>query len=69
MARLTDGTLLVKMIWTNNKTRLSAGSVFVMQSGLFAEHRWPAFEGFVISRFPVRVFGLDADEGTTSNPR
>ncbi len=36
------------------KTRLSAGSVFVMQSGLFAAQRWPALQRFVAVSFPVR---------------
>ena len=36
--------------------------MFVMQTGLFAEQRSPAFERFVVVSFPVRVIGLNANE-------
>jgi len=29
---------------------------------LFAEHRWPALKGFVISGFPTGIIGPDAEE-------
>ena len=33
-----------------------------MQSGLFAEYRWPAFEGFVVPSFPTGIIRPDANE-------
>jgi len=46
------------------KPAFSSGLWLVtMQSGLFAEHRWPAFERFVISSFPTGIIRPDADEG------
>jgi hypothetical protein len=37
----------------HDKTRLSAGSVLMLEKLLFAAERWPAFDAFVVVSFPV----------------
>lgn len=59
----SDTTLLAKMILTDDKTRLSAGSVLMLRKLLDAVNRSPAFDGFVFPRFPVDQFRRNLEAG------
>ena len=51
------------MIPIDDKTRLSAGSVLMLEKLLDAVNRSPAFERFVTARLPTDNFGSDLEAG------
>jgi hypothetical protein len=52
----------------NKKPAIGGGFGLVLQSGLFAAERWPAFDAFVVVSLPIGKIRSDAKERFNIEP-